>query len=195
MALLCESVRVIILERFEVVWQPSQMWQFLLSSVALLSGEKRQGANLSNTAALWKEAGKAKSFCVPSCTHAHSALFFSCRDCFFFSVHHHAFLQPSTIYIAKADTIKWSRTWQALKEFCVCKWLPVIICSSISFFLQIIMKNTRLETKLCFLDLEIIILTRKLEGRWWISQCENWVMMKSETEGSKWYYPGQVVVV
>ena len=173
----------------------------LFPLVASLCCEKRQGAKQNHTAALWKEAGEAKSVCVPSYTHTHThthtQLYFSVVTMVFSSLYkHHTFLQPNTIYIAKTDTIKWSWTWQALKEF-VC--LRMITCHNVFlnvfFPLQIIIKNTRLERKFCLLVLEIIILTRKLEGTWWISQCKNWIMMKSQIERSKSYFQGQVVVV
>ena len=105
----------------------------LFPLVASLCCEKRQGAKQNHTAALWEEAGEAKSVCVPNYTHTHThthtELYFSVVMMVFSSLYkHHTFLQPNTIYIAKTDTIKWSWTWQALKEF-VC--LRMITCHNV----------------------------------------------------------------
>ena len=114
------------------------MWQLSLSSCGLALLLKKTRSQPKQHCSPLKGSWNGKElvfWAAHTHTHTHTHCFILRLSwLFFFSVQHHTFLQPNTLYIAKTDTLKWSWTWQALKEFWVCTWLPVIICFSISVF-------------------------------------------------------------
>lgn len=112
-----QLVRESPLDWCEVVWQRWSTWQLCLSASGIVLLWKKTGANQNNPVRFERKLERERaSILNHTHTHTHCALFFSCHNCFFFTVLYHMSLQPSAIYTAKTDALKRSPAWRHWKS-------------------------------------------------------------------------------